>query len=228
MQQLLDFVMNPWVQLFVVVSWTSAFATFLLWKKNGDHRLVYAHLVFLLAPLLAFAIKLSCTMSFVQGLLSLCTMAVAQFFAYLIPIAATTTIILSLWIIPLLYKRHYDAVEIKSEIVGSKSRIYLLDTAKPIAFSTRKNIFVSVGMHELLSSKELEAVLLHELGHIKNNSSAAKLSWLLSRFTIARFSFQKKLEENESKADDYAIKMQGSERFLNSAKRKVEGWERYL
>jgi len=61
----------------------------------------------------------------------------------------------------------------------SQPSLYSLNEATPIAYSItniKPAIFLSVGICELLNKKEMQAVLLHELYHIKNKSSIWKFS----------------------------------------------------
>lgn len=105
-------------------------------------------------------------------------------------------------------------------------RVYLIDAAKPIAFSfslLKKKIFISVGMIDLLTKKELESVLLHELGHIKNNSSLSKFSNLFLRFLspLSYFtSINESLNKEEINADHFCFDIQKTWKYLNSAKKK--------
>src|SRR3989338_4604135 len=58
-------------------------------------------------------------------------------------------------------------------------KIYAINKSKPLAFSFRSHksaIFLSIGLTEILNKKELQAVLLHELAHVKEKSSALKVS----------------------------------------------------
>jgi len=111
--------------------------------------------------------------------------------------------------------------------------IYLLDMAKPIAFSTcnfKHRIFISVGILDLLTRKETEAVLLHELAHINNKSSLLKSSTFVLRLfsPLSSFStFHNELSREEIKADKFAIKSQGTNRHLKTAKRKIDGFYLY-
>lgn len=109
-------------------------------------------------------------------------------------------------------------------------KLYLLDRAKPVAFSFktfRSAIFLSVGMLDILTKKEIEAVLLHELYHIKSKSSLFKFSSHLlkfSPFSILK-NFSTELSEEEKKADGFVESMQKTAIHLLSAKRKSEGFK---
>ena len=103
----------------------------------------------------------------------------------------------------------------------------------PMAYSItniKPSIFLSVGLCELLNKKEREAVLLHELYHIKNNSSFWKFSMsnmkMFSRLSSLS-SIKTSLEREEKDADLFAINVSGTDRFLNSAKQKINNFKKF-
>ncbi len=106
--------------------------------------------------------------------------------------------------------------------------VYALDSGKPQAFAfthKRPSIFVSIGMMEVLSDKELEAVLLHELWHTHSHSAMYKISALASRMLspFAAFSrLNESLSREETEADQFASRIQRTHRFVDAAKRKIE------
>ena len=80
----------------------------------------------------------------------------------------------------------------------------------------------------LYSKKELEAVLLHEIGHIKHHSGWLKLSTYLQRLASPFSVFvdlNSALSRSEQEADSFAIKIQGTSRYLNRAKQRVNEFE---
>jgi Zn-dependent protease with chaperone function len=104
--------------------------------------------------------------------------------------------------------------------------LYIIDIAKPIAFSfsfIKKRIFISIGMFDILSKKEVNAVLLHELAHIKNKSSLLKFSMFFIKLSpLAMFSsFNKELNDEEAKADSIILNFQRTNKYLVSAKKKI-------
>lgn len=106
--------------------------------------------------------------------------------------------------------------------------VYVSDSGKPFAYSYggfRRWIVVSQGMLEILTKKELQAVLLHEYGHIAGNTSIYKASrWVYSKIPLLHAVVDGKLleDEEELRADRFAVEAQGTAKHLNSAKRKLK------
>jgi len=109
-----------------------------------------------------------------------------------------------------------------------KPVVYAVDKSRPVAFSYRSiksAIFLSTGLLEITSKKEREAVLLHELAHIKQRSSAVKFSsHILKIFSPLSIlvGFHHDNNKEELDADEYVVKMQKTSSHLNSAKRKIK------
>lgn len=107
-------------------------------------------------------------------------------------------------------------------------RIFLANEARPFAYSLfafYPSILISVGMFDIFYRKEIEAVLLHELYHLRSRAPIFKFSTVFAKFIspIARvFGFFDELSLEEKRADEFAVKMQGTDKFLESAKRKAE------
>jgi len=193
---------------------------------------VYLHLAFLFAPLVFLALSLSCQYASLG-----CAVTLAQLFLYALPGIIFATVIAGFVLLPHYYeqssltasKQLQDFVdeEAKRLKLSKAPKVFSFDSGKPFAFSLsffKPRVFVSVGMQEVLRKKELEAVLLHELAHIKNASSWFKFSSsLLKAFSpfAAVKSFGFSINGEERKADNYAALRQGTRRHLNSAKRKV-------
>jgi heat shock protein HtpX len=94
--------------------------------------------------------------------------------------------------------RVYNVVERLTQRVGlPMPKIYVIPTDSPNAFATGRNpshasVAVTQGILELLNDEELEGVLAHELGHVRNrdiliSSIAATLAGAITY--IARFGF---------------------------------------
>jgi heat shock protein HtpX len=124
-------------------------------------------------------------------------------------------------ITPIAYKRYifrryrverfYDTEGFLRSISIKNSRIFIVDSALPKAFTIGKDVFITSGMVELLDDEELKAVIAHEAFHIRQNRYP-----LINTFrfvTFIPFSF-------ELLADRYAKNFAG-ERALNNAKRKL-------
>lgn len=226
------FFKNPLHLNALIISWALSLTSFLYWREHPKARFLYLHLFFLLLPLLDFAVEVPCQMPFVQGLLTFCSVTVTRLIIYLVPVAIIFAVGLGYYAAPALYKRMYGAkplIDKRFAKLALGVSFWTIDTAKPIAFSFAKDVLISVGMFELLNKKEQEAVVLHELGHIKNKSSLAKFStWLARLFSpVAHFaSLGASISAEEEIADSFAISMQGTARHLNSAKRKVEAFAR--
>ena len=88
----------------------------------------------------------------------------------------------------------------------------------------RSAVFLSVGLFDILKWKEVQAVILHELAHIKQKSSSLKLSTFMLRVfspLSVLLKFQHKNTEEEEKADLLAIRMQKTDKHIRSARRKL-------
>ncbi|MBI3051937.1 M56 family metallopeptidase [Candidatus Woesearchaeota archaeon] len=109
-------------------------------------------------------------------------------------------------------------------------KVLVVDTARPVAFSfsgLRPVIFLSAGLLDLLDRKESEAVLLHELMHIRQGSSLLRFSSFFMRLfsPLAGFaSLRHELNNDEAAADTFAILRQGTDVHILSAKQKVNGY----
>lgn len=110
--------------------------------------------------------------------------------------------------------------------------LHYLDDARPIAFSVslqKPLIFLSVGLCELLNRKEIEAVLLHELSHIKHRHSSLRQTFLALRFLspIAAFS-PALLNREEREADNDVARMQHTMRHIFRARDKINHFEKLI
>lgn len=217
----------------LIISWAAALITFLAWREHGKVRWLYAHVFFLFVPLFDFAITVPCQIPFVQGLLSMCSLVITRAVIFAIPFALVFAVLGGYHLAPALYKRMYHARKVKGVRYANLAKraglagthFFILDTAKPIAFSIRKDVLISVGMCELLNKREQEAVLLHELGHVRQRSSLSKFSLALIRLfsPLAHFtSLRARVNAEEHAADAFAVKVQQTSQHLNAAKRIVE------
>lgn len=221
------FATDPAKMMLVVISIIISAAALLAWKKYSKPALLYAHLLFVIAPLFYFALSINCSMSLMHDMLSWCTGLLAKFILYIMPPLMVLTFFAGYALLPYAYKKLSKPLSVSSfaqlcRQTGIRAELYLIDKAKPVAFTLRNKIFISVGMFELLSRKELEAVLLHELCHISTRASWGKFSSNFVRLfsPIAWFSSHS-VEQEEKAADAFAVKVQNTEKFLVSAKKKV-------
>ncbi len=235
---LIGFFMSPFNAGILIVSLALALITFFYWKESNKVGLIYLHISFLIFPLLYYAIAVPCSVPFIKGLISFCSIVITRLIIFLIPVTLLGAVVLGYFVAPSFYKKINKARAIENKFIqnkakqfGLKLKVYLVDKAKPLAFSFRKSIFISVGMFEILNKKELEAVLLHELGHIYYKSSISKFSVLFIRVTspLSKFTtFKERLNLEERKADAFATHIQRNSRFINKAKNKVEEFSKFL
>lgn len=227
----------------IIVSLFFAVTIFIILKKYSFSTksrvfLIYGHLTFLFFPIVLFTMHTGC------GVLCMpCQNNMLHLISYALPTTLIASTLVGVIAIPALYtfsgkkmtidskwiidfvKRHSKKLNIRMP------RLYAIDNMKPVAFSFRSfisAIFVSVGLLEIMNDKEIKAVLLHELAHIKEKSSILKISDSLLRFfsplsLLTRFHQDSKQEEK--KADDFAIENQGTDKYLLSAKRKLDEYE---
>ncbi len=219
----------------------SAFAAIFILRKTGSSKLkiglVYIHLILLFMPIALMSTNTACGLA-----CSSCHNNLPVLFMYSVPITAAAAAFFGFVGMPLFYTLSNRRVKTKwiNEFVkkystnGANRRfasgiphVRLLNTAKPVAFSfrsLRSGIFLSVGMLEMLDRKEMEAVLLHEISHIKRMSSIAKFSQKLLMFSpFYKFAgFGSANIKEEDAADEFAVSVQGTDNYLNSAKEKMD------
>lgn len=212
----------------------------LKWGNAGQRAriyLIYAHIFAIIFPFVYYAFNSTCAASS-----SFFFCKNAQQLIYIMVLTLFSSIIIGYLLAPKLLhlsrskEVHHPFLsefieDISKRYKIKKSTLHIVDSAKPFAFSIstiRAYIFVSIGLNELLSKREIEAVLLHELGHIKNRTSFLKFSSLLHRIIspFAHFTgLNKELGMEERKADEFAASVQGTDKYLKSAKIKVEEFE---
>ncbi len=231
-----DITHNGFAISVVIVSLILSLIALLFIGKQDSIRkklsLIYVHLFLLFFPLIFISSMWSCEMP-----ISIC---VQKKILWIIPLSVLAAYSTGFFILPYIYKTIHKSKEIIdksiikfikecSDNLGIKKvpRIYFIDTAKSIAHSFTNfspAVFISVGMFETLKKKELEAVILHELYHIITRSSFLKFSIQFARFVspVARFTvLNDELNEEERNADNFAVYIQKTDKFLLSAKRKI-------
>lgn len=243
MYDLDSFFSNPIHLAIVIASLSISFALFMVLRLSSTASnskklaMAYGHIFTLVFPVIYFTYSTGCRMMFNH-----CNQI--NIIIYISFMALASAFITAVLIAPFFILRNFrkKAVELKDNMMASfvnyassllaikSPKVYLLKISKPIAFSFshfKKSIFISAGMADLLTKKEIEAVILHELHHIKSNSSSLKMShFIMSKFTpFAKLaSFHSDLSEEEAKADNLAVEMQGTSKYLNSAKRKLDAY----
>lgn len=222
----------------VIVSFILSFIALFLINKHGDSVrkkliLMYAHLFFLFFPLIFVSFMWSCQMPILG--------CIQKKIMWIVPLSIFATFTAGFFILPSFYRMIHKSKEITDKSLNSfiqryaeimhikkAPKIYFIDTGKPTAHSFtnfKPSIYVSVGMFETLNKKELQAVILHELHHIMTRSSFLKFSTQFVRFIspIARFTiFSSELNEEEHNADHFAVMMQNTDKYLTSAKKKIQ------
>ncbi|MDP3727892.1 MAG: M48 family metalloprotease [bacterium] len=197
--------------------------------------LIYGHVFTLVFPFVFFVLFQGC-----QVLISSC-----DGFEKVISLLLITmfiSLIIGLLVTPYLYvsiaRKHCVRVtdehisrfvqENAESLQVSEPRVCFLNLGKPIAFSFkyfRSAIFLSIGLLDLLNQKEREAVVLHEMYHLKERSSLYTYSLRILRFVspLAFFTgFEKEFILEEQRADAFASQMQGTSEYVASAKEKMD------
>lgn len=98
-----------------------------------------------------------------------------------------------------------------------KARVYYYDSAVPRAFVSGDSIFLSMGMLELMDNLELEAILAHEVWHLRHNNKTP----FLRQLSIITFTKNRSENELELLADNFAAKIV-SRNVVESARSKLD------
>jgi heat shock protein HtpX len=88
--------------------------------------------------------------------------------------------------------------------------VYLLDTQKIKAFTHKRQIYISVGLVELLEPEEIRAVAAHELYHVLQTPNRYLAN------TLALTSLWMKSYRDDEKADLFAAEMAGHENLISA------------
>lgn len=210
-------------------------------SSKGKIALIYSHLLTLLFPLVFLTTNSGCAMtcaSCYTNIYSLLSLAIPS--TFIISTIAGFALIPAIFVFSnrksqIVSGRVYSFVKASSKKLQiSQPKIYSINKQEPVAFSFRNfrsAVFLSVGLSDILKWKELQAVILHELAHIKQKSSALKLStFLLKVFSplslLMKFHHNNKLEEE--KADKLAIKIQKTDKYIKSARKKILEYEKQI
>ena len=232
--------MHPLLIGVVIFSFIASISFFILFRKTDKIKTktnyLYAHIFFLFSPFIFSVLLWECIMP-----VFMCT---PKLIIYGLSGGSALGLLTSLLVIPYFYPWATNSKVIKNkEMINflknqtkslniKQPNLYSVEDITPIAYSitnTRPAIFLSIGLCEILNKKEREAVLLHELYHIKNNSSFWKFSMSNMKMFSPLSSFssiRKSLEKEEKDADLFAIEVSGTDKFLNSAKDKINKWNK--
>src|SRR3989344_4906636 len=224
----------------LVFSFIASISFFILFRKTDKIKTktnyLYAHIFFLFSPFIFSALLWECIIP-----VFMCT---PKLIIYGLSGGSVIGLLTSFLVIPYIYPWATNSKEIKNSeqnkflkkltnYLGiSQPSLYSLNEATPITYSItniKPAIFLSVGICELLNKKEMQAVLLHELYHIKNKSSIWKFSLNQIKMFSPLSSFssiRKSIDNEEREADLFAVKIQGTKRFLESAKNKINKWNK--
>ncbi len=237
----------------LIISLLLSFFFYVLFKKTDKIKVkvtyLYSHIFLLFFPFLFSAFLAKCTSSAYSCVFQCSTplyICSPELLIYLVTAGVGVTFLLSFLLLPYLYTWTSRSKEVTegiahgliqnySSALGIRPpRIYALNDLTPRAYSItniRPSIFVSVGLAELLTPKELEAVLLHELYHIRNKTSF----WRFSTHVLKIFSplstfisLDSSISKEEREADAFAIQQQGTEQHLHSAKEKIVQFTRTM
>lgn len=239
------FFYNPTNVLIAGTSLILSVMFYLFMKEESTPRkkifLIYAHLFTLIFPVVFYIYTNSCVATFGLGFCNAWKPLLSIFF-----MTGLSSIVLGYLLTPLLLKVSPKTSKVvdhewnsflgrhaKKEQIREPS-LHLFDTAKPMAFCIsilKPRIYLSVGLAELLTKKEVEAVLLHELGHVKQQSNWLKFSTYLHKLAspFTTFTdFTSMFVKEENNADSFAIKKQRTKKYLLSAKKKLNEYQQLL
>ncbi len=225
--------------IFIVIAAASLFSMRRFRIPNkGKIALIYIHLTSLFMPVSVFAANEACGMMCLP-----CFENPAGIAVLALPSAMLFSAAAGFVVIPAYFFASGRNVKINgtriTKFISRHSRllnirapkVVAVNSPKPFALSFRtfrSAIVLSVGLMDILHKKELEAVLLHELAHLKNRASLFKLSAFLmsfSPFSVFK-SFNNELNMEEFEADSLVISVQRTNKYLLSAKRKIANYRR--
>ncbi len=240
-----QFISHPLTLFVLIASLFLSTLFYFLFKKTDQIKVkvsfLYTHIFFLFFPFLfSFFIK-NCW----KCILPLCDCS-TKVLVYGISAGIGIAFISSFILLPYLYTWANKSQEVNEgklkglllqhcQALGLPlPKLYTFNDLTPLAYSItniRPSIFVSVGLCELLSEKEMEAVLLHELYHIRNKTSF----WRFSTHTLKIFSplstfitLDRSISREELEADLFAAEIQQTSRHLDSAKQRINRMNRKI
>lgn len=231
---LIDFASDPLKVSVALAGWSLA-ASALLWARraqdpNRKLRLLGLHIALLFFPLVFAALAWDCGMLMAECL--------PMSSAALLPLAFGLLFWSGYRALPWAYRWAHRRHRIEDpRLVGFAERsarrlgvptprLHYLDTAHPTAHTftgRRPFVFLSVGLLDILDRRETEAVLLHELGHIRDRASLRGYASRLLPWTAPALAFGGGRGPEEDRADLVAVELQGTRRHLETARAKVRG-----
>lgn len=226
-EQVVAFVASPEKMLAVTSSLVGAILLLLAYRKYEKPALLYAHVFLILSPLFYFALSINCGLGVLKGFLSWCTALFAKFVLFGIPPLLALSIIGGYLVLPRLYRvgaRQFRSQEFSQlcKSTGIHARLFIKKSGIPEAYTIGKDIFVTVGLFDVLNKKELEAVLLHELYHVRSGASNKKRGMFIARvFSPVAWFSASSTEAEEIAADAFAARQQGTVRFVKGAQTKL-------
>lgn len=221
------FVASPEKMLAVTSSLVAAILLLLAYRRYEKPSLLYAHVFLVLSPLFYFALSINCSLGVLKGFLSWCTALFAKFIIYGVPPLLALSIIGGYLILPRLYRVGASELESKTfrslcKQTGIKANVFLRKSGIPEAYTIGKDVFVTVGLFDILSKKELEAVLLHEIYHVKSGASNRKWGMFIAKtFSPVAWFSSSSTEREEQEADAFASRIQKTTRFVDQARTKL-------
>ncbi|MBI2580455.1 M48 family metalloprotease [Candidatus Woesearchaeota archaeon] len=243
----LAFFMSPLKSGIVILSFAIAIAALVMLRrlKTADTKkrltLLYIHVFAFVFPFLFFVFFRGC-----QSYFSGCDQAKA--IATMLGLTAAIATVIALAVAPVIFVKRQSrkatalhggylnsfAAKHSQHLGVKQPKIYVLNTANPVAFSFSMftpRIFLSAGLFDILGKKEIEAILLHELAHIKNRASLLRMSAHVARMlsplsALANFLGSSTVSREEEAADGYAALVQGTSGHLASAKEKIISYNR--
>jgi len=226
---------NPLLLSIFFASLVLSILFFILSRVEEDIKkkvfFLYIHVAFLFIPLIVATISWQCEMGFLE-----CT---PRKIIAITPMAAFTLFSIGFLLVPVIYRRINQSYKIENKnillFIEEQSKLLKIKAPDILYIRTKKTfahtfthirptIFISTELLSRLNKKEIEAVILHELYHIKQRSSFTKFSSFFLKLVspVATFvSFEKSLQTEERMADKHAIKIQKTKRYLTSAKKKL-------
>lgn len=223
---------QPFTLAIIIGTVILAFITFSLIKfantdRNTRLSLIYLHITSFIFLAFTFIVAMTCGMFLLNV------------FVAIIPIMLFIGMMATYLIGPRIYLWSLDVSETKdmrlnswtktySKIMGVRKPIlYVTDEIEPAAFSAygiTPKICISKPIMKILNAKEIKAIIVHELAHIRMKTQIFNISLSFLRF-LTPFSlvhaFSGELDPDEIKADEYVKTIQGTSEYLNNAKGKI-------